>query len=232
MGCIRFLLATWVIVIHSESLFGVIGPDNLVGLNGDMAVTCFFMISGFLIAMILQQRYHSLGVFYVTRSIRIYAPYYVALLLTLTLYLLGYHLGTDFGKSVRAAADSGNVIALLFFFVSNYTIFGTELATYLASSNGLFPDVHILAGHKIEGYTSWIHLLMVPQAWTLSLELQFYLLAPFLCRLRPAVLGLMTLLLYIGINSSVHSLAQHGIQPDLNGSLVFQLPYFLFGVLG
>src|SRR5688572_32808603 len=102
MGIIRFLLAAFVVIVHSAPLFGEIGPGTTwnIGLNGDMAVSCFFIISGFLITMILDEKYLNLRTFYLTRAVRIYAPYALALALAFVPYLVGLAPSRDFVYSV------------------------------------------------------------------------------------------------------------------------------------
>ena len=51
MGLIRFLLAIAVIIVHSTPILG----NNL---GADIAVLSFFIISGFYMAMILNEKYY------------------------------------------------------------------------------------------------------------------------------------------------------------------------------
>src|SRR5258707_11355721 len=74
MGTVRFLLALSVVVGHSGAkFFGVHLFD------GASAVQCFYMISGFLITMVLNERkgYRSLGNFYLSRFFRLWPVYIV-----------------------------------------------------------------------------------------------------------------------------------------------------------
>jgi peptidoglycan/LPS O-acetylase OafA/YrhL len=235
MGMIRFLLAASVVITHSAPLFGKIGPGTgwNIGLNGDMAVSCFFIISGFLITMILHEKYSDLRTFYVTRFLRIYAPYTLALGLAFLPYLAGMSPSYDFAGAVASAKGTGNLAALLYFVVANGTIFGTEMAVYLASGDH-FSDVYLMASHSEalqHGLHSWLGFLMVPQAWSLSLELQFYLMAPLLCRLKPGTLGMATLVLYFFRVSTLNSINDSGFEISTAGSILFSLHLFLFGAL-
>ena len=56
MGTIRLLLALFVVVTHTESFFGF----NFTG--GQVAVEIFFIISGFYMTMILNEKYVGEGV--------------------------------------------------------------------------------------------------------------------------------------------------------------------------
>ena len=94
MGLIRFLLAMSVVAAHSAPILG----STLVG--GKIAVQSFFLISGFYISLILNEKYPA-GLqgnllFYGNRFLRIYPIYWAVLLLTAaagsTVFLLfGWH---------------------------------------------------------------------------------------------------------------------------------------------
>ena len=70
MGIVRFLLALCVVVTHAPggTIFGV----RL--LSGIVAVQAFYVISGFLITMILNERkqYRYIGNFYLSRYLRLW----------------------------------------------------------------------------------------------------------------------------------------------------------------
>src|SRR5581483_5970412 len=51
-------------------------------LHGSVAVVCFFVISGFYMAMVLTEKYDSCGQFYLARLVRLY-PAYIAMLVAL-----------------------------------------------------------------------------------------------------------------------------------------------------
>src|SRR5438046_3915854 len=75
LGTFRFLLALAVVVSHAGGLWGRRYMDGL------MAVQCFYMVSGFLISLILSGKYDTstpsgLRLFYTTRALRIFVPYW------------------------------------------------------------------------------------------------------------------------------------------------------------
>ena len=73
MGTFRFLLALSVALGH----FGTISGYYMI--NGRMAVQCFYMVSGFLISLVLSHKYdpstpEGRWLFYTNRALRIFVP--------------------------------------------------------------------------------------------------------------------------------------------------------------
>ena len=92
---LRALSVVAVVLGHSQSPFLDRLPFNSVIRNGHQGVSCFFVISGFLITHLLlkeQNRYGSIGLrhFYFRRSFRIFPPFYVFLLVVWCLHLMHY----------------------------------------------------------------------------------------------------------------------------------------------
>ena len=80
MGALRLILALAVVLTHSGSLWGY----QITG--GSVAVQCFFIISGFYMALILNEKYVAPGdlrIFYVNRLARIFSLYWLFLALAL-----------------------------------------------------------------------------------------------------------------------------------------------------
>ena len=54
-----------------------------------MAVTCFYIVSGFLITLILNEKYmDNIKAFYINRGLRIYVPYLAALVFSFVVFAL------------------------------------------------------------------------------------------------------------------------------------------------
>jgi peptidoglycan/LPS O-acetylase OafA/YrhL len=81
MGLLRFLLAVSVILNHAGLLYGF----GFVG--GSTAVEAFFIISGFYITLILNEKYikanNSYKLFITNRFLRLYPFYWIVLILSL-----------------------------------------------------------------------------------------------------------------------------------------------------
>ncbi|MCF8321913.1 MAG: acyltransferase family protein [Flavobacterium sp.] len=80
MGFLRFILAISVVLAHSSSIYGF----GLVG--GKTAVQAFYIISGFYMTLILNEKYignnNSYKLFITNRFLRLYPIYWIILLLT------------------------------------------------------------------------------------------------------------------------------------------------------
>jgi peptidoglycan/LPS O-acetylase OafA/YrhL len=218
----RTLLAVSVLITHSAPIFGI----RLLG--GDTAVICFFVISGFLITLILNEKYRDLKAFYVNRALRIYTPYWSALLLSIVLFLLmtggAFDPVTSYGKAV----EGGDVLFLAWATISNMSLLGIDLLRYVVVE----PDWSIVFPTFLHATDGGGHeLLFVPQAWTLAIELQFYLVAPLLVRLRLLwVVGLAAGFLIMRTIVFDH-LRQQGLQLDDTAIFPMMLGYFLLGAL-
>ncbi|MGE9009068.1 acyltransferase family protein [Leptospira interrogans] len=178
MGTVRFLLALCVVATHSPggAIFGI------TMMSGITAVQCFYVISGFLITMILNERedYKNLGTFYLSRYLRIW-PVYI-LITALTLYFFQWPAITS--ELPRLT----NWSTYAFILLSNLTIFFQDWFVFLKFENGglaFTPVFHTLHGPQ----PYWFEI--VPQAWTLGVELTFYAIAPFVCRRWWGAVGLL-----------------------------------------
>ena len=175
MGTVRFLLALCVVATHSpgQAIAGV------TLLSGITAVQAFYVISGFLITMVLNERkqYQSVGNFYLSRYLRLWPSYFVIAVASFLIY----------GKGLVAGLANMQWSTIMFIWFSNCTIFFQDLFFFLKFRDGfLVPATYWSAGQP-----PFVHdFLIVPQCWTLGVELTFYLIAPFVCRSPWRVAGL------------------------------------------
>jgi peptidoglycan/LPS O-acetylase OafA/YrhL len=162
MGLIRLLLAVAVVCEHARL------PYTLVG--GQVAVQLFYLISGFVISYVLTARaaYRDVGVFYRTRLLRIFPAYLLVAAAMLVLRLVE---GERIAEFMTLPAPAQAVLI-----VSNLLIVGQDWIMFLApSGNGLA----FTANFHDSSPQLWTFLLL-PQGWTLAMELCFYALAPFI----------------------------------------------------
>jgi peptidoglycan/LPS O-acetylase OafA/YrhL len=165
VGLLRTLLALSVVFDHAAP-----AEELLVG--GQIAVQCFYIMSGFLISYILVERgsYASIWAFYVNRYLRLYPIYFVVAMVSLIAILATHR--TGFAAVYEAAPPSA--IALLVF--ANVFLFGMDWIMFCGVINQKLVFLTNFADSDIPLYQGQI----IHPAWTLGVELTFYLLAPFI----------------------------------------------------
>lgn len=189
MGLLRLALAICVFRAHSSS-FGI--PL----LAGDVAVEIFYVLSGFYMQMILTQVYNfsKMGVkwlqkFYINRYLRLY-PIYLFTIITALSYTglkqLFFSEGTNLIppysviNTVSILQNTfSNVVLKVFLFFSNLTIFFQDVIMFIGINQGKAQFVSDFKNSDILVHQG----LIIPQAFTLGIEISFYLLAPFLLKL-------------------------------------------------
>lgn len=153
MGVLRMVFAMSVVLGHG------VGYAYLLPINGNAAVRCFFIVSGFYMAMILQGEY-SRGTrrFYINRILRIF-PAYLAVV----------------GVTLAYRSFVGSPLSCFF---DNFQMDSLQLRSYLATF-GIIGMDHL---RPAWGEAGLLDCRIVRQAWSLETELLFYLAAPFLLR--------------------------------------------------
>jgi peptidoglycan/LPS O-acetylase OafA/YrhL len=159
MGLIRLFLALVVVADHLRIFtLAPAGMENgawKLGLSGPTAVMCFYIISGYLIAYVLDNRYgydtKGVRLFYAARASRIYSLYWP---------LLGAMLVTNFVNARHIFSNPLDGFIGIFLFGADWRMIFTD-----------FPLT----------YWSMLPFALAP-AWTLACEMTFYALAPFLLR--------------------------------------------------
>ncbi|AMK12571.1 MAG: acyltransferase family protein [Pseudodesulfovibrio sp.] len=188
MGIIRLLLAFAVFNSHFPTLEGA--PI----VNGHEAVLTFFAISGFYMALILDRSYRTARDFYLSRFLTLYPIYVLALAVSLGLLTsLDVHSMTNRATLKGILSDPAAFLVMAW---TSATTFGQELLFSLARA----PEggLQFVTSSRT---ALWSDAPLI-QGWSLSLELTFYALAPFMVRMRTrtvAALGLASLALKIGI---------------------------------
>jgi peptidoglycan/LPS O-acetylase OafA/YrhL len=187
MGILRLILALAVVVDHAPQSFSV------KPVPGDVAVEMFFMISGFYMALILSTRYDTshrggIGAFYTARFLRLWPAYAItAAVLYTWLALIPIVTGHPAVSPFDTPPQSPLWKALIGF--SNLTMFGQDVLTlFHVTPQG---DVALTFGPPAkldDGSQSLGYARIVGQAWSIGAEIWFYLLAPFLIRLKSSSL--------------------------------------------
>lgn len=218
MGLLRMFLALSVFFSHE-------GYSGVQLLTGEAAVQAFFVVSGFYMALILNEKYASApaSIFYSNRLLRLAPTYYVVLLCAfaaMRIFGAAPFVGPEEFSQVMSG-PSGPILT-----ASNLFTLGDELLFLF----GLDPETGRLfwtAGR--DGFSGAYSYLLLPQSWSLSMELYFYLFAPLLARLRPR--GLIALALGSFALRCMLLRATPGV--DLLARKIFpsELWLFLLGVL-
>ena len=226
MGLIRLLLAISVITIHASPIFG------LTFIQGQMAVEVFFMISGFYMALILSEKYTKKSdykIFISNRFLKIFPTYWLVLLLAVIFQLIYFYLNQN-SPNVFALFNKNyniNLFSLISILTSNLIIFGQDILLFFGlntTAGSLFFTTNFRL-FKPEIY----NFFFITQAWTLSLELFFYFLAPFFNKLKTNYL-LTIMSLSLGLRFFIYS---KGLNHDPWNYRFFptELIFFLSGIL-
>jgi len=227
LGTFRFLLALSVALSHFGGVFGY------YMMNGRMAVQCFYMVSGFLISLVLAQKYDATTadgrwLFYSNRALRIFVPYWSFCLMILAAQaLVLVALGVRVGGSAALAGNWAEMTLAtrVYLAISNAFILTQEWSMWLAYDHGALVPVW-----SSDGLSPHLgEFQIIPQAWSISLELMFYALAPFLVRRHwLTLLGIIVASYLLRYASFAHGFTGSGF---VYRFFPFELGLFLAGVL-
>lgn len=175
MGILRFILALSVVIGHADHSSG------LPGLDTTLAVRSFYMISGFYMALVLSSKYKAKPyyLFIYSRYMRLFPAYLAVLFLTVVYGLVTWAIVgsvqwplAGWVNTVTGLCDS----TIVGYALSNVFMFGQDILSFF----NVAPDGRLVFDY-LARYTDgpFGGYMLVPQAWTLGLELTFYLVAPF-----------------------------------------------------
>lgn len=217
MGVIRVALAVAVLLGHLP-----LAEFKFMGAG--LAVQSFFIVSGFYMAVVLREKYHDRALFYSNRLLRLMPTYFVMMAIC-AVALFGFGVSATADPALFAAAFSDPGTAL-FMGLQNLFVLGQEMLFWFRiGPDGLaFDPSGVLPGETVS--VAW-QALLVPQSWSLSMELMFYALAPFLAALSWRAL------VAIALASAALRLAGHWLPVDYGiwQGRFFPTALFLF-VLG
>ena len=172
---------------------------------GRVAVTTFFFISGFLMPLTFDAHYRAYGVlagsqkFYANRFLRIYPIYWASLAVTM---IAVFFCGTPLLEHATAPGDLGRI--------------GTHLSNLLLLG---LNQTRIWGGD----------FRFNPPAWTLDVELQYYILVPFLLWAAAYSRRWAAVVLAALGGSSAYLLIRPTGLVDIDRSLLAWASFFLLG---
>ena len=172
------MLAVSVVAFHYGPIVG------LRMMSGHAAVEVFFAISGFYMAMILTSKYgDQLGAFYINRLLRLYPTYLIVLLMGWAWFLVSWavigHIPASSWVDVYKTMEMWPKFLLVF---SNWSMVGNDVMSlfkYSPHAGFTFTDFQ---EDSPRGLQSVGYYRTISQAWTLGMEIWFYLMAPWLLR--------------------------------------------------
>lgn len=167
MGVTRLLLAVSVLLAHT-------GIQALLG--GVLAVQVFFMISGYLISFVLTEAktYSRTSDFYINRALRILPLYWVVASLAILFHLVESFF---FERSALLNAYSDMPpLGRYFLGISNITVLGQDQVFFLSVKDSTLQYSGDFSNSEVQLWQG----LLIPPAWSLGVELAFYIVAPFI----------------------------------------------------
>lgn len=182
MGLIRFILACAVVLCHTSAILGY-SP-----VSGNLAVQCFYIISGFYMALVLTEKYDKPGgrhQFFANRALKIYPAYWLILVLLVVWSVVVHHFHYPGTLDFYTKYARPNTLTLFYLVIANVLLFGLDWLFLFGinQQGGLFftsdfnktsPALYNLGFNSI--------------AWTVGVELCFYAIAPWLNKRSHGVL--------------------------------------------
>ena len=165
MGMVRIVLALAVVLSH-------LPPANFHFVGGGVAVQGFFIISGIYMALVLSGKYDTAGLFYSNRLLRLLPSYFVMMAVAAVALFVLNASATATSDVMNAAYNKQRGVAGILLF-ENVGIIGQELLYWfkLEPDGSLFFDP-AATPETATVVASW-RALLVPQSWSLSMELMF-----------------------------------------------------------
>ncbi|MEI2580831.1 acyltransferase family protein [Scytonema sp. PRP1] len=212
LEALRGPLAWWVVISHILPIVGI--TEETLGrfgflVEGTYAVEVFIIMSGFFIFYLLDSGRENYKQFIIRRFFRLYPAYFVCLIISILSVGISLEaLNTLSWESARNAVRIDILNHSLDYFLHH-------LIAHLTMLHGVIP-------HSILPSSSYA---FIGQAWSISLEWQFYLVAPLLFQIIKrknliitiSTFGILCLVFYFFRNAE-------------KAFLLTQIPFFVIGI--
>jgi peptidoglycan/LPS O-acetylase OafA/YrhL len=215
LDVLRGLMSWWVVVGHVLAFAGF-QEENVPSvialvMHGPYAVNVFMMMSGFVIAKLLVDKNESYQVFITRRFLRIYPVFFVALVVAILARPLYIHILLASRAPLPWHYDQ--------IWDAENNHFWPHLLAHLSMLYGVIP----------ESTLRYSGIALLGPAWSITIEFQYYLLAPLLILIarRFGTTGWIALVAVAGLVSEVFGATLQGNFPT---SLPTFLPLFLAGM--
>ncbi|MBI1731600.1 MAG: acyltransferase [Gammaproteobacteria bacterium] len=171
MGMIRMFLALSVVIHH-------LSQRSFQWLDAGAAVMAFFVISGFYMALVINEKYRGMDSwrrrFYEARLLRIFPAYLFVLIAGVMVHAANQ---AAFAEYFRLELWKQISLVLMNVFIVGQDLFQTVLMTPVKGGQNAVVD-SALAALGPEYFRN--EYMIIGQAWSLSSELMFYAIAPFI----------------------------------------------------
>jgi peptidoglycan/LPS O-acetylase OafA/YrhL len=195
VGLLRYGLALTVVMFHC-------GGWSM--LSGRSAVFFFYLLSGYLMALVLDRSYGRTAAgalrFWANRALRILPPYFFWVVVSAALLYARGRVGFDIDSP--AEANQHFVIDPRILDLDWLADGARRLRAELMLALEILPERLMLTGGSA----------VLPQAWSLGVEAWFYLFAPFLSLLWARARWLFALFAAASIALNLHILRKHGLE--------------------
>jgi len=195
MGILRFLLAIAVLLDHLPAARDIALKPRF-GPGATLAVEIFFMISGFYMALILGEKYvgkNGVRAFYRNRFLRIY-PVYIFVVCMSFLIAVYYRIQHGHWIFLSLAVPMflhANWLTRIHVIVSNLFLVGQNTFFFLDNCPDGSLGLHCGGANALP---PWV-MFLIPQAWSIEIEVFFYLICPFIIHLKTKTLSIIACVL-------------------------------------
>ena len=222
MGIIRLLLAISVVLSHGMPIYG----NSLIG--GPAAVRIFYIISGFYMGLILDSKYKTdVKSFYRNRFLKIFPIYWFVQLMSIIFYGYIYLRNPDQINPFQQILNLSGYHSIWVILIQ-IIIIGLDLFLFIGFNTNQ-TEAHLTNNYQIEPNPGH-HYMLIPQAWSLSLELMFYALIPFINKWKIKWI-ILTIILSFFARFAFYYLLKLDFDPWTYRFFPFEIGFFLLGTL-